>query len=476
MKPKTTILLLLVLVIAGVAALLLPPSRTPPRVPDQSNEAKPLFASDQLGPSVAGIRLFVKTNKQPDLVLIKKNSRWWVSQPHLFPAHRSAIDNFLATLAQMTAKPINQEDTNDRDGEFHGRGLILEYTDRPPIRLSLGDRIGAGRARIGPGLELDFPDLIAETDTTLHDYFDALVPASFYAKKIEAPIMPDVDRIEFARIDGHQSSLVQRGGAWLIDHDKTVERALAQDLPDTPGIQQLFALFDLLELSEPQPLGTALSAYGLEQPLASITLGPIPNAPIQAGEAMTISLGVPADPEGTLRYVGVIYDSASPPAVFAAPTKYALLLAQDAINFRDPRIVATPVSLIASIDLKFGEGTFEWIELPPNKPPIFHRLNSEQVTIPSDHATDFLRALTQTQALAYLPLKLGEGDVWVSATIVPRLGGKPEPLTVYDDPASTKETPTMLVRRGTESIVLRVPRASVKGLFDPSTLVAEQSD
>lgn len=477
MKPKTTILLLLLLVIAGGLLLLLPVGNPPTRSQDET-KISPLFNEDQLGPSLAVIRLFVSTREQPDLVLVKKNGRWWISDPHLFPAHRSTVDDFLAMLAQIHAEPVQDDDPIDPidpDSERHNQSLTLEYTDRPPIQVSLGERVGAGRARIKPGLELDFPDLIAETEVTLHDYFDTFNRADFYARKAYAPIMPEVDQIDFKTIEG-ESTLVQHDGEWLIGADENAERALAQDLPEVAGVQQIFKLLKLLDLSNPQPKGTPLSAYGLEQPLASITLGPLRNALVQTDKAMTISLGVPTNPDDTHRYIGVRYHRSTPPAVFTAPTQHAMLLAQEATNFRDPRIVEMPASLIASINLKFGEDTSEWIEFPLNKPPIFHRLNSEQVPIPSDRAADLLRALTQTQALAYLPLKPDEWDEWVSATITPRLGGKPEPITVYDDPASTQENPTMLVRRGTEPVALRVPRPSVEGLFNPSTLVTEEAD
>lgn len=472
MKPRTTIILLILLSLAGSALLLLPRGTPTPPPTEEGAESKPLFDEDQLGPTIAVIRVFAKTSKKPDLVLVKKNGRWWVSSPHLFPAHRPALDKLLTMLAQVQAKPIGEDDAAYPGDEFHGRSLTLDYTDRPSIQVSLGERIGAGRARIGPDPGLYLNSLVAETDTTLHDYFDAFNHADYYAKKIDVPIMPDVESIDLVSLD-ERSILVQQDDGWFIGEGEDAERALAQGLPDTPGIDQLFKLFDLLELSAPLPAGTSLSAYGLENPLASITLGPVRNAPAQADNTITISLGVPADPDDTQRFISVTYDKATPPAVFTAPTQYALLVAQKATRFRDPRIITTPITLIDRVLLFDGlsGGGAQLIKLDQGRATLVTGHSGSGRALDKDRLASLLTALAGARASDYTPLPKDGSQSLQAVAIKPRLHGKDEVFEILADPASNPQEPTVLIRRGNEPVVLRVPREAVAGLLDPMSLV-----
>lgn len=471
MNPKAVIILIVVLALAASALFLLP-SGPPPRIEDEEDEPGPLFTEQKLGPSIAVLRIFSSSGRQPDLVVVKKNGRWWVSEPHLFPAHRPTVETLLTTLARMQATPVSIEAPEGPANEFHSRRLTVEYMDRPPESVHLGERAGAGLARVS----LDYGAEIFETDVDLHDYFDAFDPSSFYARKVLTPIMPDVERIDFATIDG-QSTLVQQADGWFIGDEENPERALAQNLPDAAGVEQVFTLVDLLELSNPQPTGTPLSAYGLKEPLASIALGPIHDAPAQADNAMTISLGVPANPEDTQRYVGVIYDSATPPAVFTAPTKYALLLAQDATTFRDPRIFTTPTTLIKRIALTSGDSANQSLKLiEVNQLLFFSQRLSQPSTLDPAKLAAMLHGLQEARAIEYVALEGLSAERIEEVAIVPKLEGEQETFEVLTDPESKLDEPTVLVRRGDEPVALRVPRASVAGLLDPMSLVAEDGE
>ncbi|MEO0475121.1 MAG: DUF4340 domain-containing protein [Planctomycetota bacterium] len=472
MKPRTTIILLIVLVLAGSLLLLLPKG-TPQRPTEEDKETKPLLESGQLGSTIAVLRIFASTDDRPDLVLVKKNARWWVSSPHLFPANRSMIDDLLSRLAEIKATPLDDDAKIGPDDEFFDRGIKLEYTDLPPVEISLGERSGAGRARVS----LAFSDDAVETDDALHGYFDTFNPADFYAKQVDVPIMPEVDRIDFSTIEA-ESRLVQHEGEWFIGEVEDAERALAQDLPDAPGVSQLFTLFEVLELSEPQAAGTPLSAYGLEQPLASITIGPIRNAPAQADDTMTISLGVPADPEDTKRYVSVRYDEGTPQTVFTAPTQYALLIAQDAAKFRDPRILTTPISLISRILLfdERAEANSKLIKIDNELVVLVNEGSGPGQSLNSRLVTGVLTGLANTRAQDYVRLPTDASQLLMTIAISPKIGENDEVFEVWEDVSNETDKQTVLIRRDKEQLGIRVPREMITALLDPTTLLVEDGE
>ena len=468
MNPKTTIILLIVFAFVCGALLMLPTGPQPPPI-EEDVSSKPLYLDDELGPSVAVLRIFTSTDRQPDLVLVKKNARWWVSHPHLFPANRRVIDELLSTLAGIQATPVGLETDAQPDDVSGQRGITIEYTDRPSLQIGLSERSGAGRGRIHSRLDL------LETDDTLHDYFDTFRPADFYAKKVDVPIMPEIEKIGLTSLD-ESSSLIQKDAHWLIGDDQAAERALFEDLPDAPSIKQLFTVLDLLELTDLQPLGTPLAAYGLEQPIASITLTPLRDALAQADNDITINLGVPADPGDTLRYVSVSYDKQAPPAVFTASTRYALLLGQSAKSFRDPRIISIPIALVESLVMSYPNRANARLDIGTGKGGTLTMASDGLTAISQQQCASLLKRLSESRASAYIQHRFDEADPLAHVELIVRFGGTGERFAIYRDTQSEPNEPTVLIRRGDESIALRMPREAVTGLLTPSALITEDND
>lgn len=477
MNPKTTLILAIVLVLAVGALLLTRGAQGPQQesassktAEDKSDES-PLIPITSLGPDLDRITFdggLIGTMLQLDRI----DGRWWVTAPHRFAAKTKSVDALLTQLSDMKGRPAKE---GERGGLVHDSpGLILNHGGEE-TSLWFSGRLGAGRAVITRVQGEAFTNI--NTTDALIDLFDELDADTYYDNRMTPPLMPEVGQIEINTPQGN-STLVQEDGRWWIQHEEGKERALETGLPGHLGINNYFAHLEAVELIEkqPSPREENLAAFGLSKPLISVRFVTTETDQSVIGDAYEIHIGTPADPEDRTRYISNGNNGVATLPVFTVDTTVALAFAQDATAFRDPRMIATPSNLIALIELRFGEGAMEAIELFSGQPPTFRKFNGEQRLIPPKRAADLLKALSEARASAYVPINLSKWDKWVSVMITPRLDGKPERLTVYDDPSSNTDQPTMLVHRANEPVALRVPKAAVAGLIDPETLVTNDAE
>ena len=339
--------------------------------------------------------------------------------------------------------------------------------------ITLGPRVGAGRAT----LFIETPDKTETTyhaTDTLHDYFENFDPDVYYAKSFDPPLMPEVGRIEITTPEG-ESVLVQESGQWWIETEDGKERALETGLPGYPGVKNYFELFKAAELIEKQTNypTNGLAAFGLKKPLISARLVPLGEDPNEPSNGYEVHIGTPADPQDQTRYISNGFAGKATHPVFTADSKIALAFAQTATNFRDPRLITTPSTLIESIGLKFAGGVFQVIELKADGPPILRLADSDDRALSIERLAAALKQLADARAVDYVPTQLDQWDALLSVLITPRLGAEPEPFTVYADPQANADEPTVLVHRGKEPVALRVPKSTLAGLLDPSTLVLQ---
>lgn len=479
MKPKPVLILLCCLALA-VAALVLTMKQpggagTAQNGPDKGNTASapmPLLSEEALSRSLSAITL--DTGNQAERVELERvRGRWRVIRPHDFAAEPKAIDELLMLLSGLSGV---EEDAAVAD-EPGGRRLTLT-NDGKQTTLWLGKRLGAGRAELVLSRGDESVQLFT-ADDTLHDVLDNLDPTVFLAGKLDAPLMPEVARIELA-VQGERSTVHQVDGRWWIGEpgSENPERALVDALPGYANISDYFRLVGLIEVVEHERYRDAqgLASFGLDPPLLSTRFVPKDSASGDTGGGMLLRVGVAADPQGATRYVAVGKPDDPRPAVFTVASEYALSFAQSATSFRDPRVMATPESLVRRVTLKRpAESGFsvQQITLDAGKPPVLVEGDGQPVELDPLACSAVLAELNTAAATDYVEASLGEWELIVSVLITPALGGEPEPFSVYVDPASDDERPTVLVHRGREPVALRIGQAVVAELIEPGALLVD---
>lgn len=488
MNPKTTSILLIVFVLAIIALLLTqmqsgPGASTIPPNPDAAaNIDQPILRAEQLGNDL--MRITLDGGLMGTLLELERvNGRWWVSQPSRFPANPAAVDELLGLLAGLSGRPTEQDGGLVPDAS----GVMLADPDGE-TSIWFSSRLGAGRAILTLSKGDQYQNYIAQD--TLHDLFDTLDTAVFYAKKIDPPLTPEVARVEVT-LPGGTSVLTQRDGRWWIGENANAERALEDELEQKAGVSNYFKLITKLELSEPQHDTGAdgLARFGLADPLIRARFVPFDDADHAGASGLELRVGVPADPLDEQRYVAVGGLDATRPAVFKAPTQIALALGVDATAFRDPRVLITPPTLIESIDLKchvvLGEGpeiVRESIAFRPDGPPVLTTLTTrhqEQRTLSREKCARMLSRLSSARALEFVPFEPGKWARKTSVTVHATLGGEPEAFSVYtapqDEPGDNGDDGTVYyVRRGEEPVAIEVERSAVADLFWPLDLFEQE--
>jgi len=443
MNPRSTFILLGLFAVALAVAMILPATGLIRRsdgtnTHGRETQSASLLSADELGLSLKRIRVHLGPPGPDAIELERQGGRWWVTKPNRFVAHPPAINELLDLLAEMTGHPTDLPAGPAPEGP----SISLNFGDHE-TDLYVSTRSGAGRAVITIRKDGKTQNLLSQD--TLIDFLDQFDSAHFYARKIEIPLMPEVERIAFTTPEGG-SSLVQRDGRWFIGEENNAERALAQTTLGYPGVDEVFKLLSVIELVQLQDADTPLTAFGLDRSIASVKIE-------SPQGTLEIRIGVPADPEDTIRYLSINYADEDRPAVFTAATSYALLLGQAATSFRDPRIMATPSSLVGSMHVISAAG--------------------QTRTLSAELARQVLQQLDQARAREYIPAQADSWQKIASVRIDPELGGEPESFTLYDDPQRDPATETVLVIRGDEPVALRFDLTSVAGLIDVITLPTE---
>ena len=495
MNPKTTAILVVFLLLAGVAMLLtrggINPDSTGQEKDGNQHAAVPILPPAAFETTLDAIDIRPDGDDRTigtDLYLQKIRGQWEVVDPGLFNANTNAIDHLLALLSGLEGKvtqkhydkvsPIQPDDRIGTEGVIpqDPPRLVLHHADLSRWKITLGPRLGAGRAVLFVSLSDDDERTFIATDA-LHDYIDVFDQDPFYAKRFDPPLMTEVARIEINTPEG-QSALVQESGRWWIENENGLERALEASLPGHPGVKNYFALLESISLLDKQTNNPAngMASFGLEKPLIVARFIPMGQDASDPNNGYEVVVGTPADPSDQTRYIsnGNAGQGAHP--VFTTDSNSALALAQSATMFRDPRIIATPSMLVASIRLKFSDGSSRAIDLPSGKKPVLHESDGDRRELPIDRVAFAVKQLTDARAVQYVPTRHTGWDELVSVRITPRLEGEPEVFTVYPDPETNETSPTILVHRGKEPVALRVPRSVVTGLLDPSTLLVEDKE
>lgn len=473
MNPKTVVILVVVLVIA-CAVLVLPFNQKLEDATDNDTlKDKQIIPDVIFNASLNRLRL---KNGLDTVELVKNKGRWWVQQPHLFPANTAEIDRLLSTLQEI--KGTNIDNTNGEEHESPSIDMsrtVLIDSGSSHIHIYLWNRLGAGRAHIGiAGLSDDNILHSYNADDQLHDFLKNLNTQDYLASSIEPLLMPDVQQIEITA-DNRTSVLQQEQGRWLIARDDHVEQALEQGLNGYTAVADYFRLLQAIKIDKHKRYGRKydnLKRFGLYSPLISARFV-MKNDEVE----WLLRVGVPADPEDQSRFMTFAHADDRYPAVFTVPTPVALAFAQDATVFRDPRLFTTPSRLIKAIALTSYSS--------PNQSPtmieidrmlFFAQRLSQPATLDPTKIATMLRKLQQTRAIDYVTLDELEAERIEEISIIPRLDGEPETLEILTDPDSTPDQPTVLIRRGNEHIALRVSRVAVAGLLDPMSLVAEEGE
>lgn len=472
MNPKTTVILVVVLALAGMAYLITRDTpaddRNAARPNDVGQSAESILQPDTFGPELVYLALDLDGDVD-DIAFSRVQGQWKIDEPHAFPAKNTEIDKVLNTLIDLNGVPIK-----DNDLPTQPTGLIVvQGKDRYSIWL--GKRTGSGKAIVYRQIQNDIQGFI--TTDALHDLLANLKPNKFYAKSFMPLLMPEIREVHISTPES-VAVLHQIDERWWIVYDDKAERALEQRIPERLGLNSYFEHFRRAELLAQHPYQgeQGLAQFGLDKPLITTHFVPMLEDEENADTGWVLRVGVPADPEDKTRFISFGWSEDPTPAVFTIATPYALAFAQDSTAFRDPRVMTTPRAMIASIGLRYSGGPTQTIKLLPGKKPVFHQTNGQTSALSAGLVDEMLKRLVDARSMDFTLADFSEGDILVSIEVTPKLDGRPEKFTVYNDPQIDSDEPTVLVHRGNEPVALRVPRSVVSGLLDPTTLLAEDKE
>ncbi len=465
MNLKATLILLVLFALAVAAYLLTrggaasqPPAKPGEAARDRLDTA--LLDPNWLGSELQGFTL--RKDGRDVVTLEKQAGQWRITHPHAFPADGRAVDELLSLLASLTGVA----NTEQPGGALASRVLSLHTAEQhEAIRLNMQEHLGAGRGSV----LVSGPDgsSVYRTEDTLHKLFESLDARVFFAKSLDAPLMATTDRVQFTHAD-RASLLVQQEGRWWIDLGEQRQRAWDKGETGRPGVGDYFELIDAIQIIEHQPYDPAagLAPFGLDRPLIRVTLVP-QGAP--DSNTKEIRVGVPADPGDQTRYVSYGTAGDPRPAVFTVDSRFALPLGKNATDFRDPRVTDTAVALIGGIDLNAPDAEPSSIIFHGDEvgPRIHH--GAVSAALSAKRCEDMLQRLTNARALAFIPIDPGWKPV-LNVVIHPRLSDEPQAITVYSDPESSADQPTVLVQRSNETVSMRIDQSAVEGLIDPSQI------
>lgn len=463
MNAKTVVILLVVLVI-GVGALLLTRPGSITTAPNEaSTDLEPIVDKALLESGIT--RISFGGGLSTALTLQRIAGKWRIIEPHAFPANTRAIDELLSVIAGLSGEPTDTHYGVEPDKP----GLTIGNDDRS-ITLYFGERLGAGKAgfAIDNGTTANWI-----VDDMLHDMFESTFKpggkAAFYAKKIDPLLMPEFKRVEI-RTGGPVSVLKQRKDRWWIDPGDKSERALTRQLGEYPGVENYFELLNGIQIVEHVEYlhASGLSRFGLDQPLISARFVPLDADPNDLDKSMTLRVGVPADPADQARFVAYGRSDDPLPAVFTVATPIAIAFGQDATAFRDPRLIATPPSLIGSISIEPRGGELVHLAFHPQNPRLM--VDTVSTALSEKKCKTMLEQLSNARAIEYAPTELAKGVNSVSVTVHSRLDREPERLILYYDPADTS---TVNIHRAGEDVAIRVEHAAVASLIDPKSLMPD---
>ena len=168
----------------------------------------------------------------------------------------------------------------------------------------------------------------------------------FYATKIDPLLMPEYGRIELSSNDSNSALIQSIPGEWQVSQDQAIAPALTEQLGEYPGVATFFELHNSIKphVHIEYFRAVELAQYGLDRPLISVRFVPSEADPDDMSASISLNVGVPADPKDENRYVSYGRSDDPRPAVFTIATPIALAFGQQATNFRDPRIMITPVT------------------------------------------------------------------------------------------------------------------------------------
>lgn len=465
MNLKTTLILLVFLGLAVAALVVTQTGRdnntNPPPPAGAPVVGETILGEDTFGQSLS--RIVLRFNKQDERVeLIKQRGRWSVVYPHRFPADTQAVNELLGILSSLKAAI---EPNRERPAET-GKSIVLG-SDRGDTTITMHKRLGVGRGE----LTVTQGNTTAHynADATLHELFEKIDIRAFFARSIDAPLITELGRIEINVQGETPSTLFERDGRWWIQTPTTPQRALGIGLPDAQGVNDFIAWLDNADILEHRiydaPRG--LAQFGLDQPLIAVRYLPIDANAGDPGAGWLLRVGAD-DVPGTTRFVSFGRADDPRPAVFTMPSPKAIAFGQRARSFRDPRIVSTPPTLIDTLTVRQPRTPDRTIAINPRGGATVTAGNAPPVEWSAETCAAVLNALTRARAVAYAENRLDELGVLATVELVPRLDGETESFTIGEFPFENRDDRTVWVRRGNESVALRVDRTAVNALLAPA--------
>lgn len=465
MNPKTTLTLVIVLALAGSVLFLTSQGRQATTDTEgPTKESVGIIDSNLLGPSLSQIT-FYSGNFIP-IQLERIAGEWFVTSPHRFPANSAAIDQALTRIAELKATPLEREAELILDGS----GITL-HNNGKEIHLSLGERLGAGKAVLTLW-DGDQSQLYVVNDKLheLHaDAFELKGHHPYYKNRPHPLLMPDYGRIEIETVES-SSVLRQVDQNWVIGEDESAERALETRIGDHPGIADYFKLFESLEIDQfVDYFGEEDAAkYGLTQPLITVRFVPLGADPKRTNAGMTLRIGSPADLADQTRYCSYGRSNTPYPIAFTIPTPIALAFGQSAERFRDPRLTTLAKPLIRTIQVEQHGQRGVIVSINLNREDTLAAIEPELGNYPvniSLQGSEMLALLLDERAKEYLEVERESLKQIATITLDAPFEQKTESLQIYEELDAAIRKASVLVRRGKENTLLRIERPAIDRLL-----------
>lgn len=211
-------------------------------------------------------RITLQRGTQPMLVLELRGSRWWQTQPFMYPMNIFSIRQLMVQATELEYVSIIEPTGNNGDSlaalSLHPPNAVITYEwENRSLGFELGRRGIAGRAYV----RLVGEPNVYVVDQGLHDRAVEMDPKEWRDRTIFRDV--SIDALRVMRRNGEETLVAERDNKqWRITQPVATRAAKT-------AMEQMFEVFSKIEvggyiLDQPQDL----SRFGLNNPVAEIAI------------------------------------------------------------------------------------------------------------------------------------------------------------------------------------------------------------
>ncbi|MEX0653552.1 MAG: DUF4340 domain-containing protein [Phycisphaeraceae bacterium] len=475
MNFKTTLVLLVLL--AGVGAFFLFYEWGRVTGPDEttqvSEDGQPLLGED--APAGDDVRQVAVRRDAERVVLFREQAGWWQVEPVRFAVQAASAEGIVAQAVGLRWRQRFEPGAEANDGS--GGQPTLEdvglASPRAEVTLTAGDRawtVQLGRRTLdGQGyVMLEGDEHVYIVGDGLHQAVLDETIRDWRRRTLAGPRAAEADRVTIEQ--GEQTiELAKQDGRWHLDaeHRERAGQAAVEALVN--GVRSMSIASFVADAPD------RLSAYGLHEPVTTVTIRTPALGDAVPGRSYALRIGASADMQSQQHYATWSVDEQMSPVVFTVEQQHVDRLAVTRDELRDPGMVTTPADEVSALHVaREGQPALHLVRDPDQG----YRFADDGPGYRVDYntASEVVEAIAAAEATGYVSAFEAEGDAVgepAAELTLTRRGGRTEQVRLFDDPGAdpgaeaADEPATYLAVREDEPVAYRVPGEALELLFAP---------